>query len=146
MPIRLDPILTLPPPLETGITPTTAHGLSFLFAASYVGSLYLAPLLIRSVTWAPKGASTTAVDAAHNIPMGHRDHPQTMRMRMRAVSWATRLSVVGIYWTVKTVGDYDYEPAVRILLPPLFSLESYSVIAKALPSLDKSFMSAICRS
>lgn len=113
MGIILDPILTLPPPLEVGISPKAANGLSFLFAASYVGSLYLAPLLFR---WAPlatpKGGTTTAADAQRNIPVGHRDHPQTMRMRMKAVSMATRVSVGGVFWTIKSFGGYDVRSAV----------------------------------
>lgn len=113
MPILLNPILSLPPPLEVGISPRAANGLSFLFAASYVGSLYLAPLLYRFVPSAPKGDTTTAADAQRNIPVGHRDHPQTMRMRMKAVSMATRVSLAGVYWTVKTVGEYDVRGAVR---------------------------------
>jgi hypothetical protein len=116
MPLTLDPLLTLPPPLETGISPKAANGLAFVFAASYVGSLYVAPLIFPWAGRDPKGDTTTADDAASHIPVGHRDHPATMRMRMRAVSMATRLSVIGVFWTVKSVGGYDIRGAVRIVL------------------------------
>ncbi|GMK58236.1 hypothetical protein CspeluHIS016_0502680 [Cutaneotrichosporon spelunceum] len=117
MPLTLDPILTLPPPLETGLSPKAANALAFVFAASYVGSLYIAPLL----PWAGrpfKETTTTVEEASSRVPVGHRDHPATMRMRMRAVSAATRLSLVGVFWTVKTVGDYD----VRGALVPTLNL------------------------
>ncbi|BEI90218.1 uncharacterized protein CcaverHIS019_0302880 [Cutaneotrichosporon cavernicola] len=109
MPLTLDSILTLPPPLQTGISPKVANGLAFAFAASYVGSLYIAPL----IPWAGRPLKgTTAEDSASRIPLGHRDHPTTMRMRMRAVSMATRLSLAGVFWTVKTVGNYDVRGAL----------------------------------
>ncbi|CAK9783501.1 unnamed protein product [Cutaneotrichosporon oleaginosum] len=119
MPLTLDPTLYLPPPLETGISPKAANALALVFAASYVGSLYVAPLVFPWAGRTPKGDSTTAEDAASHIPVGHRDHPATMKMRMRAVSMATRLSILGVYWTVKQVGGYDVRgalvPTLRLL-------------------------------
>lgn len=114
MSFELNPLLSLPPALELGIAPRTAHALAFVFASSYVGSLYLAPYLVspRRRGSAPDGKTTSAADAAQRLPPGHRDHPDTMRLRMSAVGLATRLCLIGVYTTVKIAGNYTIKEAV----------------------------------
>lgn len=116
MNFELNPLLSLPPALQVGIQPVTAHALAFVFASSYVGSLYLAPYLVskRHPASAPAGKTTSAADAAEQLPKGHRDHPDTMRLRMRAVGMATRLCLAGVFFTVKTAGHYTIKQAVGL--------------------------------
>jgi prenyl protein peptidase len=117
--------LGLPVPLVIGIQPQSAHLLSLLFTTTYVGSLYLAqtvglPAYLRSRK--VKFISTTpelnvppvsASDVDTNQPeVGSRDHPATIRIRMRAVGIATGLSLFGIYYVVKQTGNYGWQDAV----------------------------------
>lgn len=120
--------LGLPVPLVLGIQPHSAHLLSLLFTTTYVGSLYLAqtvglPAYLRSRK--VKFISTTpelnvppvsASDVDQDQPeAGSRDHPATIRIRMRAVGIATGLSLFGIYYVVKQTGDYGWREAVSLL-------------------------------
>jgi prenyl protein peptidase len=58
----------------------------------------------------------SASDVDSNQPeVGSRDHPATIKMRMRAVGIATGLSLFGIYYVVKTTGDYGWKEAVSCL-------------------------------
>lgn len=116
MSFELNPLLSLPPALQLGIAPQTAHTLALVFASSYVGSLYLAPYLTdsRHRLSPPDGKTTSAADASQRLPLGHRDHPDTMRLRMRAVGLATRLSLAGVFWTIKRAGSYDFKSAVSL--------------------------------
>lgn len=122
--------LSLPAPLVLGITPGSAHLISLLFTTSYVGSLYLAqtvglPRYIRSkmIKTSPSNATpqidkSTIVegDVNSNTPeVGSRDHPATIRIRMKAVSTATGLSLAGVYWMVKQTGQYTWSQAVSQL-------------------------------
>jgi hypothetical protein len=117
--------LGLPVPLVLGIQPQSAHLLSLLFTTTYVGSLYLAqtvglPAYLRSrkVKFASntpeiKVSPVSASDVDSNQPeVGSRDHPATIRIRMRAVGIATGLSLFGIYYVVKQTGNYGWKEAV----------------------------------
>jgi len=117
--------LGLPVPLILGIQPQSAHLLSLLFTTTYVGSLYLAqtvglPAYLRSrkvkfISDAPeiKVPPVSAGDVDSNQPeVGSRDHPATIKVRMRAVGIATGLSLFGIYYVVKETGNYGWKEAV----------------------------------
>jgi hypothetical protein len=55
-------------------------------------------------------------DVNSNTPeVGSRDHPATIRIRMKAVSTATGLSLAGVYWMVKQTGQYTWSQAVSQL-------------------------------
>jgi len=120
--------LDLPVPLVLGIQPQSAHLLSLLFTTTYVGSLYLAqtvglPAYLRSRkiklesnTPEIKVPPVSASDVDSNQPeVGSRDHPATIRIRMRAVGIATGLSLFGIYYVVKQTGNYGWKEAVSCL-------------------------------
>lgn len=120
--------LDLPVPLILGIQPQSAHLLSLLFTTTYVGSLYLAqtvglPAYLRSRkiklesnTPELKISPVSAGDVDPNQPeVGSRDHPATIRIRMRAVGLATGLSLSGIYYVVKYTGNYGWKEAVSCL-------------------------------
>ena len=123
----ISPSLGLPPPLALGITPQSAHLLSLLFTTTYVGSLYLAqtialPASIRSKKVKPATSdgkpeievqpiASGDVDA-HQPEVGSRDHPETIKIRMKAVGVATSLSLFGIFWVVKDTGNYTWQQAV----------------------------------
>jgi prenyl protein peptidase len=113
--------LSLPVPLVLGIQPQSAHLLSLLFTTTYVGSLYLAqtvglPAYLRSrkVKFASNtpDIKVTSVSASDEPEVGSRDHPATIRIRMRAVGRATGLSLFGIYYVVKQTGNYGWKEAV----------------------------------
>lgn len=124
--------LSLPAPLVLGITPRSAHLISLLFTASYVGSLYLAqtiglPRYLRSrkvetTETRPQLDMPTIVegDAPKAPEVGSRDHPATIKIRMKAVSTATGLSIAGVYLMVKQNGQYTWSRAVSPLkhFPP----------------------------
>jgi prenyl protein peptidase len=122
--------LSLPAPLVLGITPSSAHLISLLFTTSYVGSLYLAqtvglPRYLRSKMIKTSASNDTPQidmstivegDVNSNTPeVGSRDHPATIRIRMKAVSTATGLSLAGVYWMVKQTGQYTWSQAVSQL-------------------------------
>ena len=124
--VPVHPSLSLPIPLAVGITPTAAHVLSLLFASSYVGSIYLSahfpPLRRRKSSGAPSLPPISATDSdgtispvrpASNAPSrsgspapGERDHPHTIKSRIRAVSVATVLSLFGVGYAVSTLADF----------------------------------------
>jgi prenyl protein peptidase len=113
--------LGLPIPLVLGIQPQPAHLLSLLFTTTYVGSLYLAqtvglPAYLRSrkvkSTSNTPGIKVPPVSASDEPEVGSRDHPATIRIRMRAVGIATGLSLFGIYYVVKQTGNYGWKEAV----------------------------------
>lgn len=120
------PSLWLPAPLAVGIAPRSAHLLAFLFTSTYVGSLYLAQniFLARShagsktpefqtTTASTNPAPISATNADPNCPeLGSRDHPDTIRVRMKAVIGATAASLFGVLWTMKRVGTYKWLEAV----------------------------------
>lgn len=122
------PSLWLSAPLAVGITPRSAHLLAFLFTSTYVGSLYLAQniFLARppSALKTPISEQTTATtvpapisagNAGTNAPeVGSRDHPDTIRIRMKAVMAATAVSLAGVFWTVKNAGLYTWYRAVCV--------------------------------
>ena len=126
----LHPALWLPAPLAVGITPRSAHLLALLFTSTYVGSLYLAQniFLARAsrASSVPVSQTTTAttspapISASNGDPnkseVGSRDHPDTVRIRMKAVMGATAASLVGVLWTVKSAGLYSWLEAVRVLV------------------------------
>lgn len=120
MPVDISPLLALPAPLAVGITSLTAHGLCFGFTFTYVGSLYAAQHLFGKRKYSAPAPAVS--DPNVTVPSGHRDHPDTMRLRMKAVSIATRLCIAGVYWAVKLTGDYDYYDAVswswRLIVHP----------------------------
>ena len=130
--VRMGPIhesLVLPAPLAVGISPASAHLLSLLFTTSYVGSLYIFQALrprprarsshvkgTRHPVVPPVAASD--VDAIDGVPEpGSRDHPDTIRLRMKAVSVATAASIFGVWLLVKETGGYGLRRAVRPSLP-----------------------------
>ena len=117
--------LGLPVPLILGIQPQSAHLLSLLFTTTYVGSLYLAQTVglpaylrsrkVKSTSSTPeiKVPPVSAGDVDSNQPeVGSRDHPATIKIRMRAVGIATGLSLFGIYYVVKQTGNYGWKEAV----------------------------------
>lgn len=115
--------LSLPAPLALGIAPGTAHLLSLLFTTTYVGLLYLAQniFLRRPAKAIGLKESTTAIPAtpiaaSASTPsgpeVGSRDHPETIRIRLRAVGIATALSLAGVLWTVRDVGVYTWAASV----------------------------------
>ena len=132
----ISPYLSLPAPLVLGIIPQSAHLLSLLFTTTYVGSLYLAqtialPASIRSKKVKPptpdskpeievQSIASGDVDA-HQPEVGSRDHPETIKIRMKAVGVATSLSLFGILWVVKDTGNYAWGQAVTF---PVFHLLS----------------------
>lgn len=123
----ISPYLGLPAPLALGIIPQSAHLLSLLFTTTYVGSLYLAqtialPASIRSKKVKPPTSDSKPeievqpiasgdVDP-HQPEVGSRDHPETIKIRMKAVGVATSLSLSGILWVVKDTGSYTWGQAV----------------------------------
>lgn len=100
----LNPLLGLPAPLATGIAPGTAHLLCFTFTGGYVGSLYLAEALF--------GEKPSEKQLYSYPPPGHRDHPATMKLRMKAVSAATGMAMLGVYLTVAREHKYQWKEAV----------------------------------
>ncbi|WOO79623.1 CAAX prenyl protease 2 [Vanrija pseudolonga] len=108
--LAIDPHLALPAPLATGINASTAHALALVFASSYVGSLY-----VSQAFFARRDAAAAAEGRAEpsEYPLGHRDHPTTMRRRMAAVKAVTRLSLAGVWATVARVGAYSARDSVR---------------------------------
>lgn len=100
----LNPLLDLPAPLATGIAPRAAHLLCFTFTGGYVGSLYLAEALF--------GQKPNDKQLYSYPPPGHRDHPETMKRRMKAASVATGLALVGVYLTVAKENGFRWKEAV----------------------------------
>ena len=132
------PNLALPSALTVGIPPQTSHILSFLFTTSYVGSLYVARLLLPS----PKAKSSRSVGSASRpgVPpvsateadgqapfqsrargpeVGSRDHPETIRLRMKAVGLATLACLAGVWCVVKDASGLRFFAAVCQSLVPL---------------------------
>lgn len=109
MSVLINPILALPAPLATGISPQTANALAFAFTGTYVGSLYVAQHLFGSKI-------TRQPNEPPYPPPGHRDHPATMRLRMKAVIGSTRLCLAGVFATVKLVGQQPFKRAVGIAI------------------------------
>lgn len=123
----INPSLSLPPTLATGISPTSAHVLSLLFTSSYVGSMYLSHLFARSRP--PPGSSSTSIrmkvskppeqiiadNADDDTPVpGSRDYPDTIRSRMKAGSIATAASLGAVWWVVKEAGGYGVIAAADV--------------------------------
>lgn len=102
----LNPILDLPAPLATGIAPRAAHLLCFTFTGGYVGSLYLAEALF--------GQRPNDKQLYSYPPPGHRDHPETMKRRMKAVSIATGMAIAGVYLTVAKENGFRWRQAVSL--------------------------------
>ena len=122
--------LVLPVPLVLGIQPQTAHLLSLLFTTTYVGSLYLAQTIGLPACLRSRSVKTTsdkpeigvqpiaASGVDSTLPeVGSRDHPATIKIRMRAVGIATGLSLFGIYYVVKDTGNYGWIEAVSLPWP-----------------------------
>ncbi|ORY31997.1 hypothetical protein BCR39DRAFT_525125 [Naematelia encephala] len=116
----LNASLVLQSSLSLGIPPRTAHVLSLLFTSSYVGSIYVSQLFASHLRLGPGQSkllpippiSSTDSDAIPEMPTearrtpepGSRDHPDTIRTRMKAVGLATVGSLGGVWWTVRRVG------------------------------------------
>lgn len=138
------PSLSLPIQLQPGIPPQTAQILSLIFTSTYVGSLYLAQQFITrpqktlnvslrnkvdgntapAPTPPPIAASGTEdvvlLNGAKVGPeVGTRDHPDTIRVRIKAVNIASIGSIGGVWWVVKSVGGYSAFSAVRLTIPCL---------------------------
>ncbi|WVR03328.1 hypothetical protein IAU60_000319 [Kwoniella sp. DSM 27419] len=123
----MDLSLRIPPHLIGAVSPSTAQALSLLFTSSYVGSLYLSQVALKRVAKGAPSAETSTVPHAstqvpptippiiasdetiddvfpeHQPPIGSRDHPATIKSRVKAVSLSTLLSITGVYLTVKHV-------------------------------------------
>lgn len=124
----MNPSLWLPAPLAVGIAPRTAHLLAFLFTGTYVGSLYLAQNIFLARASPASKISVSETTTATTTPapisagpanadqpeIGSRDHPDTIRVRMKAVLGATAASLAGVIWTVKNVGTYGWYGAVSL--------------------------------
>ncbi|WVO17667.1 hypothetical protein L204_105364 [Cryptococcus depauperatus] len=147
----MDQRLGLSLPLVSKIPTSYAHGLAFLFTSSYVGSLYLSQHLFaswgspdHSPSQTPPTAegfgeekreplppiSATDVDGSgmegDGPKLGNRDHPLTIKRRMKAAATSTLLSIGGIYGVVQYLGNYTMmgaiEPTLKYLgLPSRFS-------------------------
>lgn len=139
--VSTHPSLELPLPLITGLHSSTAHLLSLAFTSSYVGSIYLAKKLLQPPTSTcspssipPNGSSTlpnvTSLSEADvqlgtadvTIPPlptgpepGSRDHPDTIKSRMKAVGVATASSLICVWGVVKALGGYSALEAVSHL-------------------------------
>jgi len=103
--VDFSPILALPAPLAVGISPLAANGLAFAFTGAYVGSLYIARHFF--------GVRPTEGEPQEYPPPGHRDHPGTMKLRMKAVGLATRMCLSAVLLLVKKIGGYPVKQAVR---------------------------------
>ena len=131
----IHPSLSLPAPLFLGFQSRTAHLLSFFFTATYVGSIYLSQTLFSNSSTHSSNPSDPSshlrspnpyltanqADARRyeldgyddDLPRrGSRDHPDTIRMRMKAVGVATLGSVLGVWWVVGVTGEYNPIQAV----------------------------------
>ena len=116
----IHPSLALPPTLITGIPSSSAHTLSFLFTSSYVGCLYLTQAFFPLHRTRKKQRPPPSIDDGTVEPLepiiaspsvsgdeekrperGSRDHPDTIRSRMKAVGLATAVSLMGVWWVVK---------------------------------------------
>ncbi|EIW65728.1 hypothetical protein TREMEDRAFT_15682, partial [Tremella mesenterica DSM 1558] len=130
----LNPTLTLPTPLILGISPSTSHTLSFIFASSYVGCIYLAthitfpsfPSLSSQSENNPTSSippmTATDKDGYPLVPpIKSRDHPDTIKRRMKAISITTLISLGSIWIIVKDTshGKYTWTssllPTLRLL-------------------------------
>jgi len=123
----IHPSLALPALLSVGIPPRDSHILSLLFTTSYVGSLYVARLLLPTKKSARPSSSPNpglppiaATDSDAQVPMqrragpevGSRDHPDTIRLRMRAVGIATVASLGGVWYVVRQASGLSFRSAV----------------------------------
>ncbi|AAW46237.2 prenyl-dependent CAAX protease, putative [Cryptococcus deneoformans JEC21] len=152
----MDPSLSLPPALSSGLPLSTAHALSFLFTTSYVGSLYISqhffgtstpnprkapfPNTVRSQTEPLPPISATDADGLgveHDLgpELGSRDHPITIKRRMRAVACSTLLSVGGVCYVVKQLGHYSWKEAISPTMALLGVPTGFVVPSRALPYL-----------
>lgn len=152
----MDPLLSLPPALSSGLPLSTAHALSFLFTTSYVGSLYISQHLFGASTPNTRKAplpnkvhaqteplppiSATDADGLgveHDLgpELGSRDHPITIKRRMEAVASSTLLSVGGVYYVVKQLGNYSWKEAISPTMALLGVPTGFSVPSRALPYL-----------
>ncbi|WWD22257.1 hypothetical protein CI109_106748 [Kwoniella shandongensis] len=147
----MDSSLSIPASLLPGLSPTTAHVLSFLFTSTYVGSIYLSQTRFFTSpsstpgTRTPTSTTTTTttadgepcippisasdkdafvVENRGGPPVGSRDHPATIRRRMKAVVCATGLSIWGVFYVVKNLsspskGGNGWESWTSAVLPTL---------------------------
>ncbi|WRT63467.1 uncharacterized protein IL334_000372 [Kwoniella shivajii] len=120
----MDPVLSVASTSVGVISPSTAHTLSFIFTTSYVGSLYLSQILFSSSPTKSRSASPKVQDG--NPPVippiddiqvngetgiergpkrGSRDHPETIKRRMTAVTISTSLSLAGVYLTINNISQ-----------------------------------------
>jgi prenyl protein peptidase len=125
--LLVDPSLSLPAPLSLGLPPSHAHIISAIFTSAYVGSLYISQLLL-SPRYIPDAKTTPTPDLvpisasddevfknSNQGPVrGSRDHPDTIKWRMRAVGTATVGSVLCVGYITKTLGHYDVVASVSI--------------------------------
>ncbi|WVW81604.1 hypothetical protein I302_103599 [Kwoniella bestiolae CBS 10118] len=154
----MDPSLTLPPSLVGIITPSTAHALSFLFTSSYVGSLYISQKFLSTSTPTPKSSrpitpkedgnspaippiSSTDVDDVEiryeNGPKpGSRDHPETIKKRMIAVTISTVLSLSGVHLTINHLSHPSNRIGTELR-------QSLTLLGLRLPTLKSSAISNV---
>ncbi|WVQ76461.1 hypothetical protein IAR50_006129 [Cryptococcus sp. DSM 104548] len=123
----MDPSLSSP----TLLSPAIAHALSFLFTSSYVGSLYITHLFTASPRPSPTptppeptngqlpvppiSADKDALDAQDfetGPKLGSRDHPLTVRARMKAVSCSTLISILGVLVTYKHTSGSSFSGSI----------------------------------
>ncbi|KAL0244051.1 hypothetical protein I308_105314 [Cryptococcus tetragattii IND107] len=152
----MDSSLSLPPALSSGITLSSAHALSFLFTTSYVSSLYISQHLFGASAPNPKKGppprtahshtellppiSATDADGLgveHDLgpELGSRDHPITIKRRMKAVACSTFLSVGGVCYVVKHVGNYSWKEAIRPTMALLGVPIGFAMPSRVLPYL-----------
>jgi prenyl protein peptidase len=127
--LLVHPSLTLPAALILGISRIQGHVLSAAFTTSYVGSIYIAQLLLNSSlrteparaknkTSTPAIAPITATDIDTNIvpgpARGARDHPETIKIRIKAASLATIGTMLGVWYVVKNTGRYSLAESVSL--------------------------------
>ncbi|TYJ51215.1 hypothetical protein B9479_008227 [Cryptococcus floricola] len=125
----MDPTLSS----TTLLSPITSHALSFLFTSSYVGSLYITHLFAAlpsprttptatppeaangQIPLPPISADKDALDAQDletGPKVGSRDHPLTVRARMKAVSCSTLISILGVYATYEHASGSSFSESI----------------------------------
>ena len=134
--MKISPSLKPPGRVALGVAPPQAHLLCLLFASSYVGSIYITqhfflPRANRSPAptpaQTPSGQNGTTgtgppvppvvadeMDAERDAgpKIGSRDHPTTIRMRMRAVGLATASNMLVVLAVVKVLAGCSWTAAV----------------------------------
>ena len=117
--------LRLSAPLAVGIPPSHAHALSLLFTSTYVGSIYLSQVLFPGRAGKEASVKPDAVTGdslsrnGYEPEVGSRNHPETIKKRIKAVGGATLLSLGGVFWVIKKTGKWNWTQAVSPSFLPL---------------------------